>query len=201
MYGVFNINSGRLGTSGYMMSRQVAALSAGGNEIGGHTVTHADLPTHTAERRRQVCNDRVTLLNADFQPYDFAYPYGDTSSATSQIVVDCGYNSARGVGGIGSPGSCSGCHYAEKIPLTDSYNLITPASIKSNMSLHYRSGLSSMPRHTAVAGSLSLCTTSVADAIRSRSVSPHSPLCSTGWPVEPRPESVSPPSTTSAAAR
>ena len=136
MSGVFFINSGRLDTPGYMTTAQVGALAAAGNEIGGHTVTHADLPTlSTDEQRRQVCNDRVALLNDGFQVYDFAYPYGDSSSTTAQVVADCGYNSARDVGGIVSPGTCSGCDYAEHIPPTNPYDVITPDSIKSDMSL------------------------------------------------------------------
>src|SRR5687767_16005368 len=62
MRGTFYVNSAKVGTSGYYMTwAQLDAIAAGGNEIGGHTLTHVKL-TDTAlpegEKRRQVCEDR-----------------------------------------------------------------------------------------------------------------------------------------------
>ena len=90
MDGVFYVNSGRLGLSGYMTVEQVQSLAANGHEIGGHSVSHADLPTLTRdEQMRQVCNDRVALLNAGFQVHDFAYPFGNFAPVTEDVVQDC----------------------------------------------------------------------------------------------------------------
>ena len=142
MAGTFFINSGRIGTDGYMSLSQIQSLAATGNEIGGHTISHADLPTlSTDEAARQICNDRVTLLGDGFQVSDFAYPYGDYNSAVEQIAAGCGYNSARTIGGIATPESCNGCDYAEKIPPSDPYATQTPDSIKATQSLSEIEGL------------------------------------------------------------
>src|SRR5205814_2624596 len=58
------VNSGRIGMSGYLTWDQLAGLQSGGYEVGGHTVSHADLPTlSTDEQKRQVCDYRSALLN------------------------------------------------------------------------------------------------------------------------------------------
>jgi peptidoglycan/xylan/chitin deacetylase (PgdA/CDA1 family) len=136
MKGTFYINSGRVGTTGYMTQPQVADLAADGNEIGGHTISHADLPTLSAdEQQRQICNDRVALLTMGFTVKNLAYPYGNADAGTEQIARDCGYNSARTVGGVVSPGACGGCPYAETIPPADAYYTQTPDSVRTGTSL------------------------------------------------------------------
>ncbi|HKS98955.1 MAG TPA: Ig-like domain-containing protein [Rugosimonospora sp.] len=139
--GTFYLNSGRLGQAGRMSQSDALSLQAAGNEIGGHTVTHADLPTLSPdEQARQVCNDRVALLNDGFQVTDFAYPYGDENADVEHTVANCGYNSARGVGDIVSPGTCNGCPYAETIPPADTYQIRTPDSIKPDTTLEDMQG-------------------------------------------------------------
>jgi hypothetical protein len=136
MTGTYFINSGRLGATGYFTLAQVQALAAAGNEIGGHTVTHADLPTlSTDEAARQICNDRVALLGDGFAVTDLAYPYGDTDAAVEQIAASCGYNSARTIGGILAAGSCNGCALAESIPPADPYDTQTPGSVQATETL------------------------------------------------------------------
>jgi len=136
MHGTFYINSGRLGANGYMSTSDALSLQSQGNEVGGHTVSHADLPTLSAnEAKRQICNDRVNLLNAGLQAKNFAYPYGDENPAVEQTVHDCGYNSARGVGDVVSPGTCSRCPYAETMPPSNPYALKTPDSVKDYTTL------------------------------------------------------------------
>jgi peptidoglycan/xylan/chitin deacetylase (PgdA/CDA1 family) len=136
MRGTFYINSGRLGQTGYMSTMDALGLQADGHEVGGHTVSHADLPTLSPdEAKRQVCNDRVNLLSAGLDVRNFAYPYGDENDAVQQIVQACGYNSARGVGDVVSPGTCSGCPYAERIPPAVPYAIDTPDSIKNYTTL------------------------------------------------------------------
>lgn len=131
MRGTFYINSGRLGGSGYLDLGQATSLQARGHEIGGHTVSHADLPTlSTNEAKRQVCNDRLTMLDAGLRVKNFAYPYANENPAVQQIVADCGLNSARVVGDIVSPGTCQGCAYAETVPPAQPYMVRTPDSIK-----------------------------------------------------------------------
>ncbi|AGL20822.1 Ig-like domain-containing protein [Actinoplanes sp. N902-109] len=134
--GTFYLNSSRFGAPGRLNADEARALQSAGNEIGGHSVTHADLPTLTAdEQKRQICNDRSSLLAQGLRVTNFAYPYGDDSPETQQIVAACGYNSARVVGDIVSPGSCSGCPFAEQIPPTNRYSIRTPDSIKPRISL------------------------------------------------------------------
>lgn len=134
--GVFYINSSRMGMSGYLTTAQALQMQAAGHEIAGHTVSHANLPTiDEAEQRRQVCNDRVALTNLGFRVTSFAYPFGADSALTKQIVFDCGYNSARDVGGIVSPTGCAGCATAESLPPRDLFSVRTPDSVKVDTTL------------------------------------------------------------------
>lgn len=119
MHGTFFVPSGFVGSSGYMTWSQVSALAAAGNEIGGHTVDHTDLPTVSADKARQeVCADRDRLLQHGFAVTDFAYPYGDFNPNVESIVQECGYNSARTTSWYGS--TC-GNPCTESIPPRDPY--------------------------------------------------------------------------------
>jgi len=97
MLGTFYINSARVGTSSYYMTwSQIHDLYNAGNEIGGHTAMHVNLPqTDPVEAQRQICDDRVNLLNQGFRPTDMAYPFGAFNSSVEQMVAACGYDSAR----------------------------------------------------------------------------------------------------------
>lgn len=139
MHGTFFVNSGRIDTtSGFLTRSQLRDLASDGNEIGGHTVQHADLTTLGAdEAAREICNDRVNLFNWGFAPTDFAYPYGHYNTAIEQQVAGCGYNSARQVGDIRSDvdGGCSGCPFAETIPPADPDATKAPDSVDNNWTL------------------------------------------------------------------
>jgi peptidoglycan/xylan/chitin deacetylase (PgdA/CDA1 family) len=136
MKGTFYINSGRLATAGYMNDQAVTQLAAEGHEIGGHTVIHSDLSTLPPDdQKRAICNDRVALLNLGLAVRNFAYPFGNSDLSARQAVADCGYNSARTVGGVLSPGSCAGCPYAETLPPADLYRTGTPDSVKTTTTL------------------------------------------------------------------
>ncbi len=103
MRATFYVNSGlttdQLGGRRMTWS-QVRDLAADGHEIGGHTLTHADLTRLTAdEQRREACDDRTNLLNRGFSPVaSFAYPYAEYSQSAMSAVQQCGYTSARSVG-------------------------------------------------------------------------------------------------------
>lgn len=136
MSATFFVNSGRLGASGYLTSSQVQGLEDDGHEIGGHTIDHVHLPAKShAEQVRQVCDDRAALLDYDLVVDNFAYPFGDLDAASQQVLADCGYKSGRDVGGIVTPGSCSGCPYAESLPPKDRYATRTPGSIRKTTTL------------------------------------------------------------------
>src|SRR5258706_466407 len=125
MHATFFVNSGVIGDSAHMTWTQLADLYADGNEIAGHTLTHANLKhMKTAAARQEVCGDRVNLFNHGFQPTSFAYPFGSFDSATKQVVVDCGYNSGRGVSGG-----------TETIPPLDAYATRTPPNPKKGTTL------------------------------------------------------------------
>ena len=96
----FFVNSPQIGTSGFYMTwAQIDALAADGNEIAGHTLTHADLtdPALTdAQKRAEVCDDRQNLVARGYDPVSFAYPAGAADATAESIVRDCGYTWADG---------------------------------------------------------------------------------------------------------
>ncbi len=134
--GTFFINSARPGQPGYLGWSEIDALAAAGHEIGGHTLTHANVPSVPAtEQLREVCNDRAALLSRGYAVTSFAYPFGATSAAAANVVRDCGYNSGRKVSGIVSAGGCSGCAWAETMPPADPYLTRIPQSVRSTTTL------------------------------------------------------------------
>jgi peptidoglycan/xylan/chitin deacetylase (PgdA/CDA1 family) len=142
MAGTFYVNSGRLGSSNYMTQAQATTLAGEGHEIAGHTISHADLATlSAADQRIQICDDRTALLGMGFAVKNFAYPFGSANAVSQQTTIDCGYNSARGVGGLVSPTGCGSCPYAETVPPANATYVATPASIKTTTTLDQLKGL------------------------------------------------------------
>jgi peptidoglycan/xylan/chitin deacetylase (PgdA/CDA1 family) len=137
MRGTVYVNSPRIGTTNYFSRTQLTAFQADGHEIGGHTLTHADLATvSSTEAKRQVCDDRSNLLAMGLKAKSFAYPFGSSTSTVKTIVRDCGYNSARGVGDLRSPGyGCNSCVTADTIPPVDVWDIKTNSSVKSDTTL------------------------------------------------------------------
>jgi peptidoglycan/xylan/chitin deacetylase (PgdA/CDA1 family) len=137
MKATFFINSGNLINSYHMTWSQVHQLYAEGNEIAGHTVLHQHLSTlSAAEAKREICDDRTTLLGQGFPVTDFAYPYGDYNSTVRSLPQECGYDSARWILGVFSP-SCqrASCPFAESIPPVEPYLTRTPQNILDTDSL------------------------------------------------------------------
>jgi peptidoglycan/xylan/chitin deacetylase (PgdA/CDA1 family) len=127
MHATFYVNSGRVGEGGYLTRSELLALQADGNEIAGHTVNHIDLSTvDPDEQKRQVCNDRLNLLNWGLAVSNFAYPFGANDPGIAQVVQDCGYNSARDDGGLAESGA-----YAEALPPVDPLAIRTAESVHS----------------------------------------------------------------------
>ena len=136
MVGTFYINSGLIGLPGYMTRANLDGLKAKGHEIGGHTVTHQNLLTLTAdEQNRQICTDRNTLLSWGFAVSSFAYPFVSFDATTKAIAQHCGYGNARSVGDLRSPFACSDCPATETIPPADLYETRTPDDVESNWTL------------------------------------------------------------------
>jgi hypothetical protein len=121
MRGTFFVNSGLVGSDSYYYMDWVdlQAIRAAGNEIGGHTLTHADPAKLTLdEQRNEVCADRSNLVGHGFQVVSFAHPYG-ADGIGQAIVRGCGYSSARA---IGAGVECSAsCNYTETIPPADRF--------------------------------------------------------------------------------
>ena len=88
MHATFYVNTGFIGDSTHLSWSQLQDLFAAGNEIGGHTLTHANLKhLKYADAHYQVCQDRDNLLAHNFQPTSFAYPFGSFDAGTEQIVA------------------------------------------------------------------------------------------------------------------
>jgi hypothetical protein len=130
--------SGRLGLPGYLSAGQLATLQAARNEVGGHTIDHEDLSKLSpAAQQQAVCGDRAALLADGLDVTDFAYPYGHLDHATPAIVRGCGYQSARGVGGLATPSCTGGClgPRAESIPPANPFDTRTADSVLDTTSL------------------------------------------------------------------
>jgi peptidoglycan/xylan/chitin deacetylase (PgdA/CDA1 family) len=136
MVGTFYINSSFIGQPGYLTRAQLTDLAAHGHEIGGHTVSHQPLLTLSAdEQNRQICQDRSTLRSWGYAVTSFAYPFAEFDATTKAIAAHCGYNSARAVGDLYSPFSCSDCPNAETVPPADRFEVRTPDDVESNWTL------------------------------------------------------------------
>ena len=124
--GTFFVNSGHVGQPGFLSLDDLDSMAIMGNEIGGHTVTHPELDNiHPDEARRQICNDRATLLGWGYPVRSFSYPFTSTSSELEGIVRKCGYNSARSLGelrpvrprmDVPPEESCTACALTESVP-------------------------------------------------------------------------------------
>jgi peptidoglycan/xylan/chitin deacetylase (PgdA/CDA1 family) len=136
MVGTFYINSSFVGSQGVMTRTDLETLKANGHEIGGHSFNHPSLISISAdEANRQICVDRNTLLSWGFPVTSFAYPFSDFNPSVESTVQACGYNTARAVGGLRSPHSCTECPAAEPFPPLDLYATFTPDDINTTWTL------------------------------------------------------------------
>ena len=129
MHATFFINSGFVGDPDHLSVEQLGALAAAGNEIGGHTVDHANIqPLSTAEATAEVCDDRATLTGWGFTVTSFAYPFGSYDANSETIVASCGYDSARTVSGVSIHVGKN--KIGETLPPLDAYATRTPPNPK-----------------------------------------------------------------------
>src|SRR5215813_4179987 len=137
LHGTFYTVSGWIGMPSYLTLANLQQIAADGNEIAGHTIEHPDLPTiDPQEQMREICNDRVNLINWGFQPTDFAYPFADADTSETDASA-CGYNSARGLGDTQDPeNDCPGCVFAESLTnQPDKFYLRAPDEVDSTWTL------------------------------------------------------------------
>jgi peptidoglycan/xylan/chitin deacetylase (PgdA/CDA1 family) len=130
VHATFYINSGFVNpradgsTNSYFMSwAELQALAAAGQEIAGHTLMDKSLTTEITspeERTEAICGDRQNLIDHGLTPISFAYPHGNFNAEVQSIVHQCGYASARLVGGL-YDSDCFRCPVAESIPPRDPY--------------------------------------------------------------------------------
>ena len=131
MHATFFINSGPIlaHDPDHMRIRQLRRLARAGNEIGGHTVDHANIqPLSTAEATAEVCDDRATLTGWGFTVTSFAYPFGSYDANSEAVVASCGYDSARTVAGVSIHVGKN--KIGETIPPLDAYATRTPPNPK-----------------------------------------------------------------------
>ena len=128
--GTFYVNSGTLDEPGQLTLRQTKALALAGHEVAGHTFSHPDIDSlDNAEAAREICQDRKNLLDLGFEVTNFAYPFASGSSVKA-LTADCGYNSARGLGGTVGP-VCVDC------PVTESLRPLDPTLLKAPVQVEW----------------------------------------------------------------
>ena len=128
MDGTFFIIPGRVDrpNSQYMTWAQVQTIYAAGNEIGGHTQNHLHLPTlPESQQRSEICDGRQALLNRGYPQVSFAYPFGDHDATSERLVQECGYQSGRGVSGLGGTGEPK----SESVPPLNRWVIRTRGSV------------------------------------------------------------------------
>src|SRR6185503_13585557 len=79
----------------------------------------------------EICNDRAGLVNLGFNPKTFAYPFGDENADIKALAASCGYTSARTIGGLLDPATCSRCPAGNAMPPSDTMLLKTNGSVKT----------------------------------------------------------------------
>ena len=136
LFGTFYITTSWVGDDGYLTREEVDDLAAAGHEIGGHTVTHADLTAvPPAEMEAEICNGRAVLESWGHRPTNFSYPYSTTSPEVRGLAAGCGYTTARELGDVASPFGCLGCPVAETMPPLDPHHLRAPAQVDARWTL------------------------------------------------------------------
>jgi hypothetical protein len=140
--GTFYVNSPRLheasaGGAGsiYMSIADALGLEERGHEIGGHTLSHPQLPLlPESERVREITGDRAELLRLGLAARSFAYPSGAVEAEADpnlgrsvlDIARSSGYHDARDTNGF----SLNGCNAGpESIPPADAFRLRSVRSV------------------------------------------------------------------------
>lgn len=142
LQGTFYVPTGLVDGLRSLRYDEIVALQAAGHEIGGHTANHADLlAVDEPEARRQICDDRSTLLDWGFEVRSFAYPFARSDAGTERIAQECGYDSARMLGGLRSHEGCDDCPAAGPLRPDDPFHLLAPAQVESDWTLEDLQGM------------------------------------------------------------
>jgi hypothetical protein len=129
-----------------------------------------------------VCGDRAALLAVGLEVTDFAYPYGHFDRATPAVVHGCGYQSARGVGGLAVPDCTGGClaPRTESIPPTDPFDTRTANSVLDTTSLATIEGYVTQAERNG-GGWVQIVLHHVCDACDTYAISPSAFSTFVGW--------------------
>ncbi len=137
MRGTFYVNTETVGGEQKLTRRALAEIAGKGHEIGGHTLTHVRLTELTrSEQEGQICDDRRTLVAWGYRPATLAYPFGAVDADAMAVARRCGYDAARGVGGLKEWG-CPGCPAGEALRPKNRYDIRTPGSIREDTLLRH----------------------------------------------------------------
>jgi peptidoglycan/xylan/chitin deacetylase (PgdA/CDA1 family) len=88
----YYVIAGRIDKSGFLSSVQIGALVAAGDEIGDHTMDHADLartPVAKLGYEIDAAAARIAQVSG-YWPESFAYPYRGVDDAAAVAVQGCG---------------------------------------------------------------------------------------------------------------
>jgi len=98
------IATGLVGTPEYLSWQQIAEMQAGHTEIGSHTVTHVSLDGISPDQQRREIVDSKAMLEKHVGAVKFfAYPYGQFTPMTQEILGEAGYLGAcSGIAGRNS---------------------------------------------------------------------------------------------------
>ncbi len=137
MRGTFYVNTETVGDEQKLTRRGLAGIARKGHEIGGHTLTHVRLTDLTqSEQEGQICDDRRTLVAWGYRPTTLAYPFGAVDPDAMAVARRCGYDAARGVGGLKEWG-CPGCPPGESLRPRNRYDIRTAGSVRDDTLLRH----------------------------------------------------------------
>lgn len=108
MRGTVFVASGLVGTTEYLSWQQILELQARNTEIGSHTMSHLGLSSLTPEQqRREIVDSKAMLEQHIGRSVQFlAYPYGEFSPITEQLLKEAGYKGAcSGIAGLNHKGT------------------------------------------------------------------------------------------------
>jgi peptidoglycan/xylan/chitin deacetylase (PgdA/CDA1 family) len=95
--GTFNLNSGRLGATSGIISREEVRTLYQGHEIASHSRNHPELSTLSSDEiRLQIRTDKESLEElSGYSIRGFAYPFGTYNLRIADIVRELGIEYAR----------------------------------------------------------------------------------------------------------
>jgi len=93
-----------VGTTEYLSWQQIAEMQGRHTEIGSHTVSHIALGDSSPDEQRYEVATSKAILEQHIGPVKFfAYPYGQFTPITQQILSEEGYLAAcSGIPGLNS---------------------------------------------------------------------------------------------------